>query len=167
MTPNPEHNTADGPGGDGLDSGEAGGGPRHTSTVERLGQLALLLLFLFALSGGIALLVQQGRPGGVEVTLPTATPAAVSVTETVDTTVTSTPPAGASPPQSQVSPLTNLNSAGLEELMALPGIGEVRAGAIIEYREQHGPFRSVDELVDVSGIGWATVDRIRPLVTVE
>ena len=52
-----------------MDDGEAGGAP-PTSTVERLGQLALLLLFLFALAGGIALLVQQGRPAGVEVTPP-------------------------------------------------------------------------------------------------
>ena len=149
-----------------MDNGEAGGA-RHTSTVERLGQLALLLLFLFALSGGIALLVQQGRPGGVEVTLATPTPAAVNVAETMDTTVTPTPQAGASPPQTEVSPLTNINRATLEELMDLPGIGEVRGNAIIEYREQHGRFQSIDDLVNVSGIGWTTVERIRPLVTVE
>ena len=62
---------------------------------------------------------------------------------------------------------TNVNTAGMAELMALPGIGEVRARAIMEHRDQNGDFRSVDELVNVSGIGRTTLDRIRPLVTVE
>ena len=197
-----------------MDSGEAGGAP-PTSTVERLGQLALLLLFLFALTGGVALLVQQGRPGGVEVTLPTATPAAsiqVYVTGAVarpgvytlqegdrlrdavdraggagenadlarvnlalhvqDQDHHHIPAIGeeaavAPSPEADAPARTNLNRAGLEEMMALPGIGEVRANAILEHREQNGPFQSVEELVNVSGIGWTTLERIRPLVTVE
>jgi competence protein ComEA len=49
---------------------------------------------------------------------------------------------------------------------ALPGIGEVRAGAIVTYREANGPFASVDAVTDVSGIGPATLEAIRDLVEV-
>ena len=47
----------------------------------------------------------------------------------------------------------DINSAPVEELQRLPGIGEKRAQAIVAWREEHGPFQSVDELVQVSGIG--------------
>ena len=77
------------------------------------------------------------------------------------------PQADASSPRTDTPAKTNLNTAGLEELMALPGIGEVRARAIIEYRQDVRLFQSVADLVDVSGIGWITVEGLRPLVTVE
>lgn len=47
----------------------------------------------------------------------------------------------------------DINSAPVEDLQRLPGIGEKRAQAIVAWREEHGPFQSVDELVQVSGIG--------------
>ena len=47
----------------------------------------------------------------------------------------------------------DINSASVEDLQRLPGIGEKRAQAIVAWREEHGPFQSVDELVQVSGIG--------------
>lgn len=53
----------------------------------------------------------------------------------------------------------NINTAGLDELMTLDGIGEERAKAIIEYRSKNGRFRSVRELENVAGIGSATVDK--------
>jgi competence protein ComEA len=60
----------------------------------------------------------------------------------------------------------NINSATAEELEALPSIGEVIAARIIAYREQNGPFRSVDDLIHVEGISDRTIDEIRNLVTV-
>jgi competence protein ComEA len=62
--------------------------------------------------------------------------------------------------------LVNVNTATAEELETLPGIGEVLAATIVQYREEHGPFTSVDQLVDVSGIGEVTLEEIRDLVTV-
>lgn len=62
--------------------------------------------------------------------------------------------------------LVNLNTATLDELVALPGIGEKRAQAIIDYRNQHGPFTSVDGLLAVDGLTEGVVDELRPLVTV-
>ena len=61
----------------------------------------------------------------------------------------------------------DLNAASANELVRLPGIGEVLAGRIIAYREAHGPFVSVDELVAVSGIGPVVLEEIRELVTTE
>jgi competence protein ComEA len=60
----------------------------------------------------------------------------------------------------------NVNTASATELEELPGVGEVIAQAIVDYRTQNGPFASVDDLVDVSGIGDATLANIRDLVTV-
>ncbi|MBX6749092.1 MAG: ComEA family DNA-binding protein [Micromonosporaceae bacterium] len=60
----------------------------------------------------------------------------------------------------------NLNTATAAELEALPGVGPVLAQRIIAYREEHGGFRSVDELREVSGIGDATFAELEPRVTV-
>jgi comEA protein len=60
----------------------------------------------------------------------------------------------------------DLNEASAGELMALPGIGEKRALAIIAWRDANGPFRCVDDLDEVRGIGPATLARLRPFVSV-
>ena len=61
----------------------------------------------------------------------------------------------------------DLNGATVGELMALPGIGEKRALAIIAWRDANGPFGRVDDLDEVRGIGPATLDRLRPYVCVK
>ncbi len=60
----------------------------------------------------------------------------------------------------------NINTASATELETLSGIGEVLAGAIVDYRTENGPFASVDDLESVSGIGPATLEEIRDQVTV-
>jgi competence protein ComEA len=71
------------------------------------------------------------------------------------------PPGPGSPAQP-----VNLNTATLDQLESLPGIGPALGQRIIDYRTQHGPFASVDDLVDVSGIGESRLEDLRPLVTV-
>ena len=70
--------------------------------------------------------------------------------------------AGGGPPAGPV----NLNTADEAELDVLPGVGPATAGAIITYREEIGGFTSVDELLDVPGIGETKLEQLRPLVTV-
>ena len=55
----------------------------------------------------------------------------------------------------------SLNSATIDELMQLPGIGEVKAKAIIAYREENGGFKSIEELLEVNGIGESTFNKIK------
>lgn len=62
--------------------------------------------------------------------------------------------------------LININTADTRELIKLSGIGEVKAAAIVAYREEHGAFSSVEELLNVKGIGEKTLEKIRGYVTV-
>jgi competence protein ComEA len=73
-----------------------------------------------------------------------------------------TPPAGSS---GAPDALVNLNTADQATLETLPGVGPVTAAAILQWRDEHGGFTSVDELLEVSGIGDATLAEIAPHVT--
>ena len=76
-------------------------------------------------------------------------------------------PAGSSGSGSGGPPaLINVNTATLDQLESLPGIGPALGQRIIDYREEHGPFASVDDLLNVSGIGDQRLADLRPLVTV-
>lgn len=85
------------------------------------------------------------------------------------------PPAGVAAPAASApgeaasgapASLVNLNSADQAELETLPGVGPVTAGAILAWRTDNGAFASVDELLEVSGIGDATLAEIAPFVTI-
>lgn len=65
----------------------------------------------------------------------------------------------------ETEPQVDINTAGMEELMTLPGIGEVRAQAILDYRAEHGPFRYPEDLIRVDGIGEKTVYGLLDYVT--
>ncbi|OGQ22564.1 MAG: hypothetical protein A3I05_04400 [Deltaproteobacteria bacterium RIFCSPLOWO2_02_FULL_44_10] len=61
----------------------------------------------------------------------------------------------------------NLNTVDLFSLEALPGIGPGRAERILEYREQHGKFQRVEDILNVTGIGPGIMESIRPFIFVE
>ncbi len=67
---------------------------------------------------------------------------------------------------SSVHRVVNINTASKEEFIGLPGIGEAMALRIVKYREQHGPFTSVDDLSHVKGIGRKKLEKIIPVCTV-
>jgi competence protein ComEA len=75
------------------------------------------------------------------------------------------PPTRAQPEPSRLAPV-DLNRATAEELMRLPGLGPVLAARIVHSRESQGRFDRVDDLRRVRGIGPATLERLRPLLTV-
>jgi len=73
-------------------------------------------------------------------------------------------PGAITPPGAPAAPL-DLNTATVEQLDTLPGVGEVTAGRIVAYRTAH-PFTAVDELLEVPGIGQRRFDQLKDLVTV-
>lgn len=82
--------------------------------------------------------------------------------EAVQDTPTQPPPEAASGASGKI----DLNSAAVEALIALPNIGDVKARAIVSYREVNGPFSDVEAVLGVAGIGSATLAAIRDLVEV-
>ena len=80
------------------------------------------------------------------------------------------PPAAVEPPAATQVPgaedLININTATLDQLDALPGIGPTTAQKIIDYRTANGPFARIEDIMNVSGIGPATFDKLKALITV-
>lgn len=73
----------------------------------------------------------------------------------------------AASPGEKTHGVVNVNTANIEQLQQLPGVGETRARAIVEVRKEKGGFRSVDELTAVRGVGEALLEKLRPYVTVQ
>ena len=61
----------------------------------------------------------------------------------------------------------NINTASAEELTQLQGIGAKYAAKIVEYREQNGPFTSAEDIMKISGIGPATIEKNKELIVIE
>ena len=68
--------------------------------------------------------------------------------------------------KAQAADKININTAGLEELDTLPEIGPAKAQAIIDYRAAFGPFQTIEEIMNVSGIKSATFEIIKDLISV-
>ena len=120
--------------------------PRFSPAQER-GLIVLVAIGIIA-SGLALFLPSLVRRGGIEVA-----PIELSRVKVLRPTFLATPPK------------VDINSAGIEELEKLPGIGPSKAAKIVEYRNEHGPFHSLDELDNVSGIGKAIIDKISELAT--
>lgn len=125
---------------------------------------SVLVAIAFVLLAGIiaynAVTLSSSEEGDVleSVSTSVSTSSSVSFSETESTTSQSS--------KETTAGKVNINTAGLTELTTLTGIGEVKGQAIIDYRTEHGPFASVDELTNVSGIGDKTLAKIRDQITV-
>jgi competence protein ComEA len=65
---------------------------------------------------------------------------------------------------SQPSGVVNINTASSQELELLPRVGPALAGRIIEYREANGPFKTIDEILAVKGIGESSFQKLEPFI---
>lgn len=96
-----------------------------------------------------------------------------SAAVTISTGGTASLEASASPtsdaPSATISPiaLVNINTATVQELCALPGIGEELSERIVAYRGEHGTFKSTDEIMSVSGIGSKKYENLKSYITVD
>lgn len=142
--------------------GQSSGGTGYTISMQAQGQLPM--------SNG----VQAAAAETPKAAAPTETPALEADTweDTAPVEVLESAPATADPvPTAQGAEedtgLVNINTAGAEELQTLPGIGAVRAQAIINDRESNGPYRIPEDITRVSGIGEGILAKIIDYITVE
>ena len=68
-------------------------------------------------------------------------------------------------PVGTASQIVNINTATVQDFESLPGIGPVMAQRIVDYRDEHGPFKSVEELTKVKGIGESKLEELLDLIT--
>lgn len=83
--------------------------------------------------------------------------------------VASAQPAKAGPPaasRKMVTGTININTAPAVDLQKLPGVGAKTAARIIEYRQKNGPFKKIEELMNVRGVGEKNFLKLKPLITV-
>ena len=71
-----------------------------------------------------------------------------------------------SAPRAEAAAIVNLNTASVKDLEMLPGIGVKTAELIVAYREKNGPFKKIEELMNVQGIGEKSFLRLKPQLTV-
>ena len=123
--------------------------------ISRFDKVILLLTAGFVLFTGGWFLAQRSAAQPYQVT------AARNDREEPQETVKGSSSFGGRPDSLLPGEKINLNTADQYDLRRLPGIGEKRAQDIVDYREAHGPFQSVDELDNVSGIGPGILDGLR------
>jgi competence protein ComEA len=165
------------------------------SRADRFYLFITVFLLIAAIAGGVTLAVQHSRNQPVEIVLSQTEPpeqsgevyigGAVANPGTYpwqegDTMQTLLSDAGIDPDadlshieiyvtregEEQSPQKIDINRAEPWLLEALPGIGEVTAGAIVDYRSENGPFRRIEDLLKVNGIGTATFEKIKDYITV-
>jgi competence protein ComEA len=142
--------------------------PGARVALVAIGLACLAAIGHAALAGSVttpsALAAAVSAVGAAPVVAP-MTASTPSVPLAASATAAASPPTSRGPASSD-DPVV-LNSAGLDELRRLPGIGEKRATAILALRARLGRLRTIEDLMKVKGIGRATLKRLRPLVRLD
>jgi competence protein ComEA len=165
------------------------------SRADRFYLFVTVFLVVAAIAGGVMLAVQHSRSQPVEIVLSQTVPPELSGEVYIDGAVANPgiypwqegdtiqallldasvePDADLShielyiprEGEEQAPQKIDINRAEPWLLEALPGIGEVKAQAIVGYRNEHGPFKRIEDLLKVSGIGPATFEKIKDFITV-
>lgn len=123
-------------------------------------KVSVLLAVVTVLFVGFTLGLFVGRNTGSG-TVTLAVPAQMQTAPTTAATA-----AAETVPKETVSFPVNINTADADTLTALPGIGQVLAERIVAYRRQNGPFRAIEEITNVEGIGEKKAEAILDLITV-
>ena len=131
------------------------------SGISRFEKGILLLTAGFVLFTVGWFLAKQNPSEPYTVTVGTSDPEAPVPTPAQEETAAN----GERPDSLLPDEVIDLNTADIYDLDRLPGIGPSKAEAILAYREEHGPFQSVEDLLAVSGIGEVTLENLRPYIT--
>ena len=117
-------------------------------------------------STGVILEASSGTTKNSTVTSSTTKTTAKTTTDKSQSTAAAAPKASASTAITAAQYPININTASATELDALPGIGTVYAQRIIDYRNQHGGFKTIEEIKNVKGIGDVTFGKLKDKITV-
>lgn len=149
---------------------------RWAKPLVRLLSVALALVVLAAIGSSARAVPQTVTPvviTSAEAASPTASASSSASTAAAAPTTTSSAPATSAPSpadhakRATVDDPVTLNTATLDDLERLPGIGPKRAAAILELRQKLGRFRQVEDLMRVKGVGRATLKKLRPIVRLD
>jgi len=129
--------------------------------IEIREQVGVILLASVLVMSGLLLIKQKDAPAIF--TESAVSGATSSSSSTVEKPTTSS---SQQVSNSKVSTVVNINKASLEELDTLPGVGPATAQKIVDYRTQNGDFKSVEGIMDVSGIGPSKYSQIQSLISI-
>ena len=104
---------------------------------------------------------------GMKITVPSRRAVEAEEKETASWIQMPGTPEGRSPGEETTPGKIDLNTASMEELMTLRGIGQAKAEAVIRYREEQGPFRTTEEIMKIPGIKEAAFQKIKDDITVQ
>ena len=133
---------------------------------NRKERVALLFLFSALVVGSAAAIVDYHDPDRLEefAVIRGAVPVPIAATDTTSTAGGALN--GDTDTGGRIAPVA-VNSADSKELQRLPSVGPKTAERIVQYREKHGPFASLEALQQVAGIGPWTLERLRPFVVLQ